>query len=97
VADTWLRTNIDPLIQSATFQDGGLLIIVFDEASSSDATNGGGRIVWVAVSPKSKLGYQATTLYQHPSTLRLMLKGLGVTVFPGAASGAPDMNEFFTP
>ncbi|HMH84225.1 MAG TPA: alkaline phosphatase family protein, partial [Gemmatimonadales bacterium] len=97
VADTWLRTNIDPLIHSATFQDGGLLIIVFDEASSSDATNGGGRIVWVAVSPKSKLGYQATTLYQHHSTLRLMLKGLGVTVFPGAASSAPDMNEFFTP
>src|SRR5881296_13353 len=96
VADTWLKTNIDPLLKSATFQDGGLLIIVFDE-SGGDNTNGGGRVVWVAVSPKSKLGYQSTTLYQHQSTLRLILKGLGVNVFPGAAASAPDMSEFFTP
>src|SRR2546426_6883857 len=95
-ADAWLKNNIDPLIKSATFQRDGLLIIVFDE-SGGDNTNGGGRVVWVAVSPKSKLGYQSTTLYQHQSTLRLTLQGLGVTVFPGAAASAPDMSEFFTP
>jgi len=95
-ADTWLKNNIDPLIKSATFQQDGLLIIVFDEAGS-DNTNGGGRIVWMAVSPKSKLGYQSTTLYQHQSTLRLILKGLGINAFPGAAASAPDMSEFFTP
>jgi len=97
VADTWLQTNIGPLINSATFQDGGLLIIVFDEASTSDATHGGGRVAWVAVSPKSKLGFQSATLYQHESTLRLILRGLGVSVFPGAAASAPDMGEFFNP
>jgi acid phosphatase len=96
-ADTWLTNNIDPLIKSATFQRDGLLIIVFDE-SSSDNTNGGGRVCWVAVSgTKSRPGYQSTTLYQHQSTLRVMLKGLGVTTFPGAAAGASDMSEFFTP
>ena len=95
-ADTWLQNHIDPLIKSATFQQDGLLIIVFDE-SGSDNTNGGGRIVWVVVSPKSKPGYMSTTLYQHQSTLRLILKGLGVTVFPGAAAMAPEMDEFFTP
>jgi len=95
-ADTWLKNNIDPLIKSAMFQRDGLLIIVFDE-SGGDNTNGGGRVVWVAVSPKSKPGYQSTTLYQHQSTLRLILKGLGVNVFPGAAASAPDMSEFFTP
>ena len=95
-ADTWLKNNIDPLIKSAMFQQDGLLIIVFDE-SGGDNTNGGGRVVWVAVSPKSKRGYQSTTLYQHQSTLRLILKGLGVNVFPGAAASAPDMSEFFTP
>jgi len=95
-ADAWLRANIDPLIRSATFQQDGLLIIVFDEAGG-DNTNGGGKVAWVAVSPKSKPGYQSATLYQHPSTLRLMLKGLGVTTFPGAAASAPDMDEFFTP
>jgi len=96
VADSWLQTNIAPLIASPVFQQDGLLIIVFDEAGG-DNTNGGGRIVWVAVSPKAKRGYQSTTLYQHQSTLRLILKGLGVNVFPGAAASAPDMSEFFTP
>ena len=95
-ADAWLQSNIDPLIKSALFQQDGLLIITFDE-SGGDNTNGGGRIVWVAVSPKAKQGYQSATLYQHQSTLRLILKGLGVTAFPGAAASAPDMSEFFTP
>jgi acid phosphatase len=95
-ADNWLKTNIAPLIASPVFQQDGLLIIVFDEAGG-DSSHGGGRVYWVAVSPKSKPNYQSTTLYQHPSTLRLILQGLGVTVFPGAAATAPDMSEFFTP
>ena len=97
-ADSWLQQNIDPLVRSAFFQQNNcLLIITFDEAGG-DNTNGGGRVYWVAVSPtKSKRGYVSTTLYQHQSTLRLMLKGLGVTSFPGDAATAPDMSEFFTP
>src|SRR5438094_482692 len=95
-ADSWLRTNIAPLIASPVFQQDGLLIIVFDE-SGGDNTLGGGRVYWAAISPKSKRGYQSTTTYQHPSTLRLILKGLGVTVFPGASATAPDMSEFFNP
>src|SRR5947199_8627960 len=95
-ADTWLQANIDPLIKSAQFQQDGLLIILFDE-SDSDHTNGGGRVVWVVVSPKAKRGYQSTTFYQHQSTLRLTLKALGVTAFPNAAASAPDMDEFFMP
>ena len=93
-ADTWLQANIDPLIKSALFQKDGLLIITTDE-SEADNTNGGGRVVTVLVSPFAKAGYQSTTLYQHQSTLRLMLGGLGVTVFPGAAASAPTMSEFF--
>src|SRR5436853_48991 len=97
-ADSWLQQNIDPLVRSAFFQQNNcLLIITFDEAGG-DNTNGGGQVYWVAVSPtKSKRGYVSTTLYQHQSTLRLMLKGLGVTSFPGDAATAPDMSEFFTP
>ncbi|HYS59088.1 MAG TPA: alkaline phosphatase family protein [Gemmatimonadales bacterium] len=97
-ADSWLQQNIDPLVRSAFFQQNNcLLIITFDEAGG-DNTNGGGRVYWVAVSPtRSKRGYVSTTLYQHQSTLRLMLKGLGVTSFPSDAATAPDMSEFFTP
>ncbi len=96
VADTWLKTNIAPLLTSTPFKEDGLLIITFDE-SGSDNTHGGGRVAAVIISPAfSKPGYQSTTLYQHESTLRLMLQGLGVQTLPGAAATAPSMWEFFT-
>lgn len=93
-ADQWLKTNIDPLIKSAAFQDT-LLIITFDEAEDSDTTHGGGHVATFIISPKVKPGYQSTTLYQHESTLRLTMKALGISDFPGAAATAPDMTEFF--
>ena len=95
VADSWLQTNIDPLIKSAQFQKDGLLIIAVDE-SNTDNTNGGGRVAAVIISPFAKLGFKSTTLYQEESVLRLMLEGLGVKVLPGAAATAPKMWEFFT-
>jgi len=95
-ADTWLQNNIAPLLTTPMFQRDGLLIILFDEAGS-DNTNGGGRIAWVVVSPRAKAGYQSTTLYQHQSTLRLILEALGVTQLPGAAATAPGMAEVFKP
>jgi len=95
-ADAWLKNNIDPLIKSAQFQQDGLLLILFDEAGG-DPSHGGGRVAWIAVSGKSKLGYQSTSLYQHASTLRLSLKVLGVTAYPSSAATAPDMDEFFNP
>src|SRR6266404_3025379 len=96
-ADSWLKTNIDPLIKNATFQKDGLLIIVFDE-SANDNTSGGGRVAAVLISPAfSKLAYQSSTFYQHQSVLRLMLEGLGIKTLPGAAASAPPMWEFFDP
>ena len=96
-ADTWLRSNIKPLIQSARFQQDGMLIIAFDEASSSDVTYGGGRVAWVVVSAKAKPGYRSSMLYQHQSTLRLMAQALGLAAYPAAAASAADMGEFFMP
>ena len=72
------------------------MIVVFDE-SGGDNTLGGGKVYWAAISPKAKRGYQSTTTYQHQSTVRLILKGLGINTFPGDAATAPDMSEFFNP
>jgi phosphatidylinositol-3-phosphatase len=94
-ADSWLQQNIAPLIASSSFQNDGLLIIVFDESDGSDSAHGGGHVAALIISPKAKAGYQSTFLYQHQSTLRLILHGLGVTTYPGAASTAPEMAEFF--
>ena len=94
-ADNWLRTNIDPLINSTGFQRDGLLIITFDEAELSDVTNGGGHIATIIVGSNVKPGYKSTTFYQHESTLRLMLEALGTMNFPGKAAFAPSLSEFF--
>jgi acid phosphatase len=93
-ADSWLQTNIGPLLSSSAFQNS-LLVIVFDESDDTDTAHGGGQVACVIVSPLAKKGYQSSTLYQHPSVLRLMLEGLGVTSLPGASATAPDMGEFF--
>lgn len=95
-ADTWLKTNIDPLIKSQQFQKDGLLIIVFDEANTLDLTAGGGHVFAVIVSPLAKRNYKSIAFYQHQSVLRLTLEGLGVTKLPGDAAAAPAMWEFFT-
>jgi acid phosphatase len=95
VADTWLKTNIDPLLTSTPFKTDGLLVIVFDEADTDNAF-GGGQVTAVLISPAfSKTGYRATTLYQHQDTLRLSLEGLGIRSLPGAAATGSPMWEFF--
>lgn len=94
-ADAWLKTNIAPLISSPVFQKDGILIIVFDEAETSDKQGGGGHVAAVVISPKGLKGYKGTSTYQHQSTLKTLMEGLGLTSFPGAASSAPDMKAFF--
>ena len=95
LADVWLQQNLEPLISSSTFQNDGLLIIVFDESETSDSAHGGGHVPALIISPKAKQGFQSVTLYQHQSTLRLILQALGIQAAPGAASDAPEMSEFF--
>ena len=94
-ADVWLQTNIQPLLSSTTFQQDGILVIVFDESDDSDSQNGGGHVVMAIVSSKAKSGFQSTTFYQHQSTFRLVLEALGLSARPGAAANATDMVEFF--
>jgi acid phosphatase len=94
-ADSWLKTNIAPLINSATFQKDGILVIVFDESLDSDKQHGGGHVAAIVIGPKVKPGYKSTILYQHQNTLKTMMKALGLTSFPGAAGSAPGMADFF--
>src|SRR5439155_866316 len=103
VADSWLQTNIDPLVKSTYFQPGGdgLLIIVFDESSGSGGTNttgttDGGQVECVIVSPFIvSAGFKSTTRHYHESVLRLMEQGLGLTAFAGSSASANNMSEFF--
>src|SRR6266567_1792319 len=51
-ADSWLKTNIAPLIASATFQKDGILIIVFDESFDTDKQHGGGHVATIVIGPR---------------------------------------------
>jgi len=93
-ADQWLSKNIGPLLGSTAFGNS-LLVVVFDEGDITDLQHFGGQVPAVIVSPSAKPGYQSTTFYEHASTLRLMMEGLGVTDLPGASATAADMGEFF--
>ena len=99
-ADSWLQTNlVIPLSINPAFAPGGdgLLIVEFDEAATSDITNGGGHVSPVLWGPPVKVGYTQTssTLYQHQSMLRTVMDLLQLPNPPGAAATAPSMSEFF--
>jgi phosphatidylinositol-3-phosphatase len=94
-ADSWLQSNMAPLIASPAFKSGGLLIITFDEAEDTDLDHGGGQVPTLIISSNAKSNFQSQTMYQHQSTLRLSLAASGVDKFPGQSATAPDMTEFF--
>ena len=92
--DSWVQTNIGPLISSSAFQNS-VLIYTWDEGDVNDMANQGGHVATILVSPKVRSGFQSTTMYQHQSALKLSMQLLGVSDFPGAAASATDMSEFF--
>jgi acid phosphatase len=92
-ADNWLIANIDPLIKSPNFGNS-ILIITWDEALTTDFTNGGGQVATVLAGPHVKPGFRSATTFQHQSLLRLTLDSLRVSNLPGASAGAPSMGEF---
>jgi hypothetical protein len=93
-ADTWLKANIDPVINSPKFGNS-VLIITFDESVTTDITNGGGQVMTVLVGPHVKTGFRSSTMYQHQSLLHTMLQLLNINDMPGASTVAPSMGEFF--
>jgi acid phosphatase len=96
-ADSWLKTNIAPLLNSSIFRSGGngLLIIVFDESVDSDTAHGGGHVAAVVIGPKVKPGSKTATVYQHQNTLKTLMQALGLSTYPGAAGAAQPITGIF--
>jgi acid phosphatase len=91
--ETWFKSNFEPVLNDSSLMSNTILVVTFDE-SSNDNTHGGGLIPFVMSGSNVKKAYTSTTQYQFPSLLRMNLKVLGVTNYPGAAASAPDMDEF---
>lgn len=95
-ADSWLQSNVAPLLNSPAFRAGGdgILIVTFDECDG--AVGACPQQIYTAViGPHVKRGFKSALFYQHQSTLRTILDALGVHVYPGASASAPDMADFF--
>jgi len=93
-ADAWLKANIAPILSNPTF-DNSVIIITWDESVDTDLTNGGGQVATILLGGRIKRGFTSSTLFQHQSTLRLILDTLKVNHLPNAAADAPVMGEFF--
>jgi acid phosphatase len=92
-ADSWLQSNIGPLFSNPQFQQGGLLIVVFDESVDTDSAHGGGQVAMVVAGPLVKKGFQTATFYQHENMLKFIATYLGINTNIGAAGGASAMSE----
>lgn len=95
-ADTWLQSNVAPVLNQPYFQAGGdgMMIVTFDECDG--AVGACPEQVYTAViGPRVKPHFQSSILYKHESALRTILDALAVTVYPGASATAPDMSDFF--
>lgn len=92
-ADNWLKSNVGPLLSSSLFQKDGLLVIVFDEAATSDTSHGGGHVAMLVIGPAAKPAYHSSTFYQHQNTLRLLVDTAGAAA-PGSSSSAAGMGGF---
>ncbi|MEP6822513.1 MAG: alkaline phosphatase family protein, partial [Chthoniobacterales bacterium] len=91
--DTWLAQHVPAILNSAAYQNNGLLIITWDEGSGSD-----GPIGMIVLSPLAKGGgYHNALRYTHSSTLRTFLKIFGQTPDMAGAATALDLSDLFLP
>lgn len=94
-ADAWLSDHIAPLLSNREFQQDGILIIVFDEAQSSDNRHGGGRVSAIVVGPQVRRGGRSSVFHQQQSLLRTLCAAERLSSCPGAAGRSNDLGELF--
>ena len=89
--DTWLSQNVPLILNSAAYQQGGVIFITWDEGEGGD-----GPIGMIVLSPKAKGGgYQNTIPYNHGSTLRTIEEIFHVTPILGDAANQTDLSDLF--
>src|SRR5438270_1795257 len=93
MADTWLKQNITPLLNSSYFASGGnsVMFITFDNGNGDNQ----GQVFTGVIGPTVLKQIKVGKHFRHENTLRTIMEFLGLTVFHGASANAAPMNEFF--
>lgn len=86
--DTWLATNLPPIIQYANAHNG-VIFIVWDEPEG-----GSPLIPFLAVGPHVKAGYTSTVSVTHSALVKTVEKIFGLPLLPTVAS-ANDLGDVF--
>ncbi len=98
--DDWLSHEVPKILASQAYQDGGLLIITWDESEFSFSCLGANcPIGFIILSPYAKApGYSNNIKYDHSSTLKTIEEIFDVHPLLGHAadSGTQDLSDFFT-
>jgi len=89
--DTWLSTEVPKILASQAYQNGGALLITWDESEGGDFPIG-----MIVLSPMAKPGYSNTIAYNHGSTLRTVQEIFGVTPLLGGAATETDLSDLFS-
>ncbi len=90
--DNWLSQNLPAILNSAAYQNNGLVIITWDEGEGGSD----GPIGTIVLSPLAKGGgYHSSVRYTHSAILRTLQKTFGVTPLLGGAANAPDLSDLF--
>jgi Carboxypeptidase regulatory-like domain/Phosphoesterase family len=88
--DTWLNTNLAPVLNSTWFQQNGIVIITWDEGSDSSGCCGlrspGGHIATIVVAAGNKGVGPFTTTGDHYGTLRALEEAYGVGSLGGSSN-----------
>jgi hypothetical protein len=99
-SDTWLRQNVPLILESAEYQEGGALFIIWDEAEDSGKFSDG-PIGMFLLSRFAKGGgnkaYSNNIHYDHSSTLKTLEEIFGVQPLLGAAADRQtnDLSDLF--
>jgi hypothetical protein len=95
--DGWLSSTVPGILASSAFQNGGLLVITWDEGSSSAGCCGnasGGQVASLVIAPNTIAGLRSNTNETHYSLLRTVEDAWGLAPL-GQAANAAAMREYF--
>jgi hypothetical protein len=88
--DSWLATNLPPLIQYVNANDG-VIFLVWDEPEG-----GSPLIPFLAIGPHVKPGYTSSVSVTHSALVKTVEKIFGLPILPSVAS-ANDFGDLFQP
>ncbi len=90
--DAWLKGFLPTILDSSAFKADGLIIITWDEGSTS--IGGGGKVATIFISPKGKIVFSSPTAHNHYSLLHT-IQGLWGLPCLAKTCSANTMREFF--